>query len=507
MGETNLYHPTNLRSFYVGALLKARDGSMLIGTSDGLMRYADEQTNWLACKPEVVSPDVRAICEAADGTIWFGMSGGGLGCLKDHKLRQFRQADGLSSDFVQCLHLETNGDLWIGTFGGGLNRLKDGHFATVSREQGLPADVICAIEDDGRGFYWMSSHNGIIRVNQAELNRCAEEKTNRLNCLTYGLNDGLPSLECSGGFQPSACRTDDGCLWFPTSKGLVGIDPDGVRTNHLPPPVVIEEVRVDEQPVALPVDPAQPLVIAPGRHRLEFNYSGLSFVAPEKVRFKYRLESLDQDWVDAGTKRVANYSYIPPGQYAFMVSACNNDGVWSETGASLAFSVRTFWQTWEFRIVAWLGAMVLAGISVLLATRRRMRRKLELLEREQALERERTRIAKDIHDDLGASLTRISMLRQTARGSTEDLANTTRLLDQIFLTARESTRAMADIVWAVNPSHDTLDSLAAYLQKFAQNFLRDANVRCRINMPLELPLWPLTAEIRHNLLLAFKGSR
>jgi signal transduction histidine kinase len=133
-----------------------------------------------------------------------------------------------------------------------------------------------------------------------------------------------------------------------------------------------------------------------------------------------------------------------------------------------------------------------------------MRRKLEHLERLQTVERERTRIAKDIHDDLGASLTRITMLSQSAQGGMDDQASIARHLDQIFLTARESTRALADIVWAVNPSHDTLDSLAAYLQKYAQNFLRDANIRCRIDMPLELPLWPLTADIRHNLLLAFK---
>jgi signal transduction histidine kinase len=146
------------------------------------------------------------------------------------------------------------------------------------------------------------------------------------------------------------------------------------------------------------------------------------------------------------------------------------------------------------------------GGSVLIGTRRRMRLKLDRLEREQAVERERTRIAKDIHDDLGASLTHISMLSQSARASIEEPTNILRFLDQIFLTARESTRALADIVWAVNPSHDTLDSLAAYLQKFAQNFLRDANMRCRIDMPLELPLWPLTADIRHNLLLAFKEA-
>jgi signal transduction histidine kinase/ligand-binding sensor domain-containing protein len=499
--------PKTLEDFYVGALLPARAGGMWVGTSEGLLRHEAGQTHWLARQPEIFSPDVRAICEGADGAVWFGMSGGGLGCWQEGQLRQFRHTNGLSSDFVQCLRLDKDGTLWIGTFGGGLNRLRNGHFTAIGLSQGLPSDVICDIQDDGCGFFWMSSHNGIIRASKAELESCANQTNGSLNCLTYGLSDGLPSLECSGGFQPAGCRNGDGWLWFPTAKGLVGIDPGNVRTNPLPPPVVIEEVRVDEVPVANHADDSDELRIAPGRHQLEFDYSGLSYVAPEKVRFKYRVDGLDKEWLDAGTKRLANYSYMPPGNYAFRVIACNNDGIWNERGAKLVFVVLPFfWQTWWFAVLIWAGAAVLAGLAVLMATRRRMQIKLEGMERQQAVERERTRIAKDIHDDLGASLTRISMLSQSARGIMDDLPGITRCLEQIFLTARESTRAMADIVWAVNPSHDTLDSLATYLQKFAQNFLQDANIRCRINMPLELPPWPLTADIRHNLFLAFKEA-
>ncbi len=501
--ETN----ESLGSFFVAALCAAHDGGTFAGTSEGLMHLEADRTTWLARKPELLSPDVRTVCEGTDGTIWFGMSGGGLGRLQNGKLRQFRRGDGLSSDFVQCLHLETDGTLWIGTFGGGLNRFKNGQFVAIRRSQGLRDEVICDIQDDGQGYFWISSHGGIMRINKAELTRYADGDTTQLHCLTLGLSDGLPSLECSGGFQPASCKTADGNLWFPTAKGLVSVDPKVIKINPYPPPVVIEEVRVDGQAVTNNATDAKTLQIAPGRHRLEFDYAGLSFVAPERVRFKYRLEGLDHEWVDAAEKRLADYSYIPPGNYVFRVTACNSDEVWSEAGASLAFTVLPyFWQTWWFRMVAALGAALVVGGSVLIGTRRRMRLKLDRLEREQAVERERTRIAKDIHDDLGASLTRISMISQSARASIEEPTKILRFLDQIFLTARESTRALADIVWAVNPSHDTLDSLAAYLQKFAQNFLRDANVRCRIDMPLELPMWPLTADIRHNLLLAFKEA-
>jgi signal transduction histidine kinase len=507
--QRNGWFATNegLDNFYVAALHPARDGGIFVGTSEGLIHYRAGQTIWLGRKPELFSPDVRTICEGPDGTVWFGMSGGGLGCLKGGKLQQFQRKDGLSSDFVQCLHLEADGTLWVGTFGGGLDRFKNGQFFAIGRHQGLPDEVICDIRDDGLGFYWISSHGGIMRINKGELEACADGRTNKLNCLSFGLSDGLPSLECSGGSEPASCRTADGTLWFATAKGLVGVDPKVIRTNPSPPPVLIEEVRVDGQSVTNDAAATNGLQIAPGRHILEFDYAGLSFVAPERMQFKYRLDGLDHEWVDAAGKRQANYSYIPPGKYVFRVIACNNDGVWNEAGASLAFAVLPyFWQTWSFRLLAAMCAAIAVGGSVLIVMRRRMHFKLKRLEREQAVERERTRIAKDIHDDLGASLTRITMLSQSARGELRSSPEAAVHVDQIYSTARELTRAMDEIVWAVNPKHDSLDSLAIYLGKFAQDYLRAAKIRCRLNMPEELPPWPINAEVRHNLFLAVKEA-
>jgi signal transduction histidine kinase len=287
----------------------------------------------------------------------------------------------------------------------------------------------------------------------------------------------------------------------------VAVNPAGVKRNQLPPPVVIEEVLVDGQPVAACGASGAPVRISPGRQQFEFQYTGLSFTAPEKVRFKYRLEGLEPKWKGAGTKRAVNYSYIPPGKYTFRVLACNNDGVWNEAGGALAFTVLPhFWQTWWFRSLAGLNAAALVAGSVLFATRRRMHLKLERIERQRAVERERARIAKDIHDDLGASLTRITLLSQSARGELDHAPEAAADVDRIYRTARELTRAMDEIVWAVNPQHDTLDSLATYLGRFAQDFLNAVHLRCRLDLPMQLPAWPLTAEVRHNLFLAFKEA-
>jgi signal transduction histidine kinase len=287
---------------------------------------------------------------------------------------------------------------------------------------------------------------------------------------------------------------------------LVGIDPDDVKVNQLPPPVLIEASIVDGENVSQR-NASTPLRIAPGRQRFEFRYTALTFISPEKVRFRHRLEGLEGDWTEAGGERVANYSYIPPGAYTFRVIACNSDGVWNETGAALAFIVQPhIWQRWWFRIVEVLAAAALLVGTVLALSRRRMRLKLERLERQREIERERARIAQDIHDNLGASLTRISLLSQSAGSELDNPAEAATQLDRIYNTARELTRAMDEIVWAVNPQHDTLDSLANYLGKFAQDFLGPLHIRCRLDVPLHLPAWPVTADVRHHLFLALKEA-
>ena len=490
------------------ALLQTTGGVTWIGTASGLLRYENGAVTWFGEQEGLKTQDVRTIVQDRDGTVWFGMVGSGVGHLKNGRLDQFLKSDGLSSDYVQCLHLTADGALWIGSDGSGLDRLKDGHLAKVTVAEGLPNNTICAIEEDGNGNFWISSHNGIFRVSQKALNDCAEGRIAAVKCLAYGLGDGLPSLECSGGLQPAACKLADGRICFSTSKGVAIVNPGDLKGNLLAPPVVIESVAVGGHPFAKNFTGNSPMKIPPGLQRYEFHFTGLSFVAPEKMQFQYRLEGWEDDWADTdNNKRVAEYSYIPPGSYTFHVRAANSDGVWNDTGASLALIVLPHvWQTWWFHTLATLATVALVAGTVWFVSRRRLRRKLERLEQQQALERERTRIAKDIHDHLGANLTRISLLSQSAHGELENPAQAAAQLDRIYDTSRELTRSMDEIVWAVNPQHDTLDSLASYLGNFAQDYLVSLHLRCRLDVPLHLPHWPITAEMRHNVFLAFKEA-
>jgi signal transduction histidine kinase len=246
------------------------------------------------------------------------------------------------------------------------------------------------------------------------------------------------------------------------------VDPQNIITNQFPPPVVIEALLVDDHPVKNTAG-LSGMQIPPGRHRFEFQYTGLSFIAPEKMQFRYQLEGIDHEWINAHARRVATYNYVPPGQYTFQVIACNSDGVWNNLGARTTFKVLPYyWQTLQFRILA--GMMVIAATSGIawFGAQQRIRRKLERSERQRAVEHERARIANDIHDDLGTHLTRITMLSESARGELDDPHQAENELNQIYDTARELTRAMDEIVWAVNPKHDTLDSLVSYLEQFGK---------------------------------------
>jgi len=491
-----------LPSAGVMALYESKEGDLWIGTTAGLQRYANGTLTMIAGKHELKVPDVRVITETADGVLWFGTSGGGLAALKDGVLKRYMKEDGLSSDLVYCLNADAGDTLWIGTADNGLCRMKNGRISTINFGENLPSSAIYHIVDDGNGYLWLGSDCGILRTSKTDLNLCADGRIPTVHCLRYGKAEGLASESCPGGFEPGACKAPDGRLWFPTTKGIAIVDPANVTTNRTPPPVVIEEFLVDGKPVT-----GMGASIPPGKQRFEVQYTGLSFAAPDRVRFRYKLDGLETEWVEAGTKRVAQYSYLKPGNYNFQVIACNNDEVWNETGASLGFTLLPyFWQTQWFIIASVAGGIGVVGGGVAFMTRQRARRKMDELEKQRALEKERARIARDIHDDLGANLSRIAMLSQGMRKNIDGNSSEAIAAERVNSIARGLTRTMDEIVWALNPKHDTLDSLGTYLGGFAQDYLTAAGIRCRLNVPICLPTLAVTAEVRHNVFLALKES-
>ena len=279
------------------------------------------------------------------------------------------------------------------------------------------------------------------------------------------------------------------------------------NSNILPPPVRIEEILVDGTRVPGGTGAPAEVLVRPGQEQLEIQFTALSFTAPEKVRFRYQLEGFDPNWVKAGGERRARYTKLPPGNYRFHVIACNNDGVWNETGAALALIVKpSVWRTWWFLGAAALGAAAVVGGTVRFTTKRRMQRKLDRLRQRHAVEQERTRIARDMHDEIGAKLTKISFLSELAKRDLSHPPVAAAQIDQMSDTARDLIRALDEIVWAVNPKNDTLENLANYICRHAGDYFQHTDVQCQFEIPLQVPDHSLSTDARHNLFLAVKEA-
>ncbi|MDR3459638.1 MAG: two-component regulator propeller domain-containing protein [Verrucomicrobiae bacterium] len=498
------------------AMYENRAGDLWLGQQafGGITRLRDGERTVVKIPETSANLDVRTFIEDHDTNLWVGTSEDGLYRLRDGNVTHFGRKDGLGSDSIWCLYVDPAGVLWVGTCRGGLSRWADGHFTTWTTQNGLLNNVICQIMEDAQGNLWLGSYGGIFRINKQELNASASRAGQKIHCIGYNAEDGLPSLECQGGFQPSGYKSADGRLWFPTIKGLVVVDPAKVHSNASPPNVVIEAILADgllqaatNRSDRLGISPLPETTIPAGNQHLEFQYTALSFVAPKEVHFKCRLEGLEQDWEDTGAKRTVEYRHVPPGHYQFRVIAGNGDGVWNEAGASAAIVVLPyFWETKWF-----LAANALAGLALVVSIaryseRRWMQRRLERVERERAVEKERSRIAQDIHDELGANLTEIAMLSEFAQEPTASPAQVHADMQKITAKARNLTQMMDEVVWAVTPQNDSLEKFVTYTCSFAEEYLLTAKIACRLEVPAILPEFILSSDVRHNLFLTVKEA-
>lgn len=527
----------------VGALLKARDGSCWMGGARGLLQFEDVRgveslpglpalTNldvsalaqdahdgiWAGTRqgelwwqnkgewlPQGKGPQVHAITAIvpdADGSIWVGTSGDGLFNVEGKAAGAWRKRSGLLSDWIRTLYLDAENTLWIGTGGGGLSQLRKDNVVTYTTREGLPDNTISQILEDDAGNLWLGGDRGIVCVCKHDLADLAAQKSKAIYPHVYGRAEGMLSEECISGFFPVGLRTKSGLLWFPTQDGIAVADPHHQTAEIPPPTVVLEETLVDGVP-----DAAGSLHLSPGKHRLEFRYTGPNFDAPERVRFRYRLVGLDSDWVEAGASRSASFPYVPYGNYRFEVIAGNGEGSWNTTGASVAVSVKPYlWQTWWFRWPAALGLLALIAIAARVLEKHRVQRRLEQLEQERVLAHERERIARDLHDDLGSSLARISLLSgllKTDRDSPSQIENHAAKISQ---SADQTVRALEEIVWAVRPGSDSLQSLVEYIAHFATELFEGGGIRCRLDLPHDLPARALPPEVRHNIFLVVKEA-
>jgi signal transduction histidine kinase/ligand-binding sensor domain-containing protein len=494
-------------------------GDLLVGTPDGLNRLHNQHVTVITSSDGLPDDFIRSIHTDSDGTVWIGTRHGlaklrdghfqtythadGLGSdligslTRDHSgnlwvatlaglsrfdgthFKNFTTADGLFSNIITALYFDSENTLWIGTQGGGLDQYAGGVFQHV-RVAGVP-DVIYGITEDRHGDLWLASDTGIVRL-----------RLHNAEAVTYGVSDGLRVNECSGGGHPGVARAQDGGIWFATLKGAVLLRP-GVAFSQLAPPVAIESVAIDSKVVT----GESSLEIPPGPNRLVFRYAGLSFLSPQKIDFRYRLEGFDKNWVEAGNARSAFYTNLSPGRYTFRVIARSGDGVWNNEGAALAIHIQPhFYQTWWFAALMLL-PFAAAGYGIYRWRVARVQAAME--SRFEAVLGERNRIAREIHDTLAQGFAGISVQLELVSRQLDGSSTTVRKhLDQARMLVRSSLAEARRSIWELRSQSSEMEDLASRLSKMAAQM--GASGQPKIALQVRGTYRPLPARTEDELL-------
>jgi len=456
-------------------------GNLWIGGFDRLTQVKNGSVTAYTPADGLVGDSIKTIINARSGGIWVG-SYGGLSRFQDGRFTTWTEADGLPSRTVRTLYEDAEGILWIGTYDGGLTRFKDGKFVHYSTSSGLFNDGVFQILEDDNGWFWISSNRGIYRVKKSELNEFADGTRTSITSIGYGKSDGMLNVECNGGRWPAGIRTADGQLWFPTQNGVAVIDPKAVKINSQTPPVAIESVRIGDRSLELNAvtaatqDPDFEIRLEPHEQNFEIQYTALSFINSENLRFKYRLEGLDDDWIDAGTRRTAYFSYVPPGSYRFQILAANSDGVWNTEGRSLRFTIRPpFYRTWPFMLLA--AASLIAALLLIYWWRvsklRADKQAQEAFSRRliDLQENERKRLAGELHDGLSQNLVIIKNRAMMSLAERENVDHAFEQIEEIVEAASDSLTEVREIAANLRPFQ--IDRLG--LTKAIESLVRKTN--------------------------------
>jgi signal transduction histidine kinase/ligand-binding sensor domain-containing protein len=500
----------------VFSLKEDRAGHIWAGTHNGLVQIGHGMTNVFGQEQGIPLGDINAIEEDDRGRIWVSIPPYhdrrgpdpvypyGL-FVQSGKHFEHVGAGQWAGEFnIRSLYADADGNLWIGTIGTGFYRLRDGKFTEFSLDDGVPHNRIQAIIADDARNLWFCSESGIFGCPIEQLESYTRGPNARLNWWQIQHSDGLPSRLATGNGQPSAARGADGRLWLANANAIAGFNPKALRENARLQPPIIEEVLVNG--VTQPLAGNSRLRITGDMRRVEICYTSPNTTTPDLPTFWTRLKAFDPNWVRGGIARVASYN-LQPGDYEFAVAVTGPDGSILETASPLEIEVvPQFLERLSVRLMA--GFLFMAGITlgVWRWERARSEQRLRQLEIQRALDQVRQRIARDIHDDLGSGLTEITLLSDNLTSDGNDAQANIQTVRRIGDCARALTHEMDEVVWAINPRTDTLESLATYLNDFAQERLALAGIRCRLNTSAELPNLHLSADIRHSLFRAAKEA-
>ncbi len=501
-----------VRSVDVGAydadnwvLLRDESGQMWTAGHMGVWKKEDRTWQRVLAKPDGVS-DVRCMISAKDGTLWIGMEDNGLAAYgPDGTVRHYTTHNGLPGNYISALHYDDlTGTLWIGACGDGLAYLKEGRIHPIH----LGADIVYSILKDDYDRFWFITEQGVLVLSREELYHQMVSDNLSGEMVVLGVADGIKHIVSVVHGLSNACRTDDGRIWIASEKSVEVVDPAEVRaaTNEIP--LYIRNLHVNKQ--TFNVEDRSRISIPPGVHRMDIQFSALGFSAPDLLHFKYRLVGETDEWTEFdGLRRTVSYQNLPPGQYRFEILAANRSGVWNRSPLQLAMTVKPYWwqQLW-FKVVLYMAILILVAVLSLAVADRISRNKLIRAEQVRAIEEERTRIAMDIHDQLGSEVTRVTLLchRFIKAFTSQDYTHAPRHIHEMERVSSKLVHSLDEIVWVVRPTNDTLNNLIMYLSKYVTEVLAGTDIECELDVPFDVPEITVTGPVRHNLYLGVKEA-
>jgi signal transduction histidine kinase len=489
----------------VNALYCARDGSMWAGCRIGpLLRFNGGEVRQYGKEQGYGDSVAQAFGEDAAGNLWVGTRRGMLFSMSaDGQFHSVTFPHGAIRPGILCIHGDKQNNLWAGTSGQGLLVLRNGRFSLLGSEHGLPDTMISQLLEDEFGMLWVGSSRALFRVNKQDLLDCADGKRATVLPAIFGSRDGINGFYANGQRQPCAWKSGNGNLWFVGRKGVITAQPWQEEPPARPATVLIDATQVDGKQIRMPAD----LLVPPGAGPVRIDYTVPTFAYAQNLHFHYRLAGQDNRWTEAGEQRFAVFSGLSPGKYVFEVSAENPKTGWKINPASLRVTVLPqWWERSSVQIAGILAAALLLAALVRAAVLRRMRQRMLVMEQAQRVEKERARIARDLHDGLGAGLTEAGLfaaeMRQDAAEGKSVADAPIHLGERIHKLARELDAA----VWAVSPRHDNLDSLGHYLCEFTLEHFKHSAIRSRIDADDALPHLPVEPSVRHHLFMAAKEA-
>jgi len=496
---------------HINRIYMDREGMVWVGTQAHI-RLIDPKTDvvkpagYQSEKPgDTYGWDAVSMCEDNENNMWIATLGSGV-CKFERKKKLFTRycknntsANSLSNDFVRAIYCDPSGILWLGTEEG-LNRFDPSTetFAVYTERDGLPSNLIYGILSDSQSNLWISTNNGISKF--------TEHGQRGTQFRNYGIADGLQAKEFNTGAYWKNMR---GEMYFGGVNGFNKFQPDSVWINRRPPPVVITNLSVYGRNILSEgaIEENKAVQLSYKDNEISINFVALDYTQPEENRYAYKLNGVDHEWVQAGNQRFARYTNLEPGEYVFVVKACNSDGVWNELGASMKITVvPPFWMTSWFLSLAFISAVSAVGGGVRYLEMRKIRRRMQNLEAEHTLDRERTRISQDMHDEVGSTLTRIAILGELAQRSIGSQEETKAQFQKISEMSRHVIDNLGEIVWALNPKNDTLDNLLAYTRQYVAEYTEITTLHCAFDFPDTVPPIPLSAETRRNIFLTVKEA-